>query len=80
VGLAGDLGDLNVWEGVKTHMWNDLKNRVHGLVTALTIREEGQGLVEYSLILALVSILAIGALGVLSGGINGVLEGVSEAL
>lgn len=79
-GLAGDLTTSMFWEGVKTHMWNDLKNRVQGLMTALTVGEEGQGLVEYSLILALVSILAIGALGVLSGGINGVLEGVSEAL
>jgi len=34
--------------------------------------EEGQGLVEYALIIALVSILAVGALTALSGGVNSV--------
>ena len=42
--------------------------------------EEGQGLAEYGLILALCSILAVGALGTLSGGINGVLGKVGGAL
>ena len=32
--------------------------------------EEGQGLVEYALIIVLVSIALIGALGLLAGGIN----------
>ena len=34
--------------------------------------ESGQGLVEYALIIALVSLAAIAALGFLSGRINGV--------
>jgi Flp pilus assembly pilin Flp len=42
--------------------------------------EAGQGLVEYGLILGLVSILAVTALGVLSGDINGILTAVGEAL
>jgi Flp pilus assembly pilin Flp len=61
-------------------MWNDLKRRVHGLVTALVVHEEGQGLVEYSLILALVSIATIVALGAVAGGIGGVLTTVTTAL
>lgn len=46
----------------------------------ITEREEGQGLVEYALILAFVSILSIIALTALSGGINGVFSKVTAAL
>jgi pilus assembly protein Flp/PilA len=42
--------------------------------------EKGQGLAEYALILALIAILAIAALGVLSGAINGILSRVGAAL
>ena len=34
-------------------------------------RAEGQGLVEYAMIILLVAIAAIGALGVFGGGVNG---------
>ena len=60
-------------------MWNDLKVHLQALVT-LAQREEGQGLVEYSLILAFVSVLSIAALTALSGGINEVFSTVTEAL
>jgi Flp pilus assembly pilin Flp len=43
-------------------------------------REEGQTLVAYALILALISILAISALTALSGGINGVFDTTTSAL
>jgi pilus assembly protein Flp/PilA len=43
-------------------------------------KEEGQGLVEYALIIALVAILLIGALGVLRGGIGGVFTQIAAAL
>ena len=42
--------------------------------------EKGQGLAEYALILALIAILAIAALGVLSGAINGILTHIGAAL
>jgi Flp pilus assembly pilin Flp len=65
-------------------MWNDLKSYVqqcHARVLTFELKsEEGQGLVEYSLILAFVSVLSIGALGLLSGGINKVFETVTTAL
>ena len=39
-------------------------------------REEGQGMAEYALIIALVAIVLIGGLGVLSGGISGVFDSI----
>jgi Flp pilus assembly pilin Flp len=74
------LTTRETWEGVNTHMWNDLKRYLHGLTAALVKGEEGQGLVEYSLILALVSIGTILALGELTGALNGVLGEVTGAL
>lgn len=42
-------------------------------------REEGQGMAEYALIIALVAVVLITALGFLSGGIGGVFENISNA-
>ena len=44
------------------------------------LRERGQGLAEYALILVLVAILAIAALGVLSGAVNSILSHVGRVL
>jgi len=41
------------------------------MVASMENREEGQGLVEYALIIALVSVLLVGALTTLQGGIAG---------
>lgn len=46
----------------------------------LSLRERGQGLAEYALILALIAILAIAALGFLSGAIRGVLSHVAAVI
>ena len=42
--------------------------------------EEGQGLVEYALIIVLVSVALIGALGLLTGGISGAFSKAISAL
>lgn len=42
--------------------------------------DEGQGLVEYALIIALVSIALVGALTLLAGGIGGVFDTIIGAL
>jgi pilus assembly protein Flp/PilA len=42
--------------------------------------QRGQGLAEYALILALIAILAIAALGFLSGSINNILSKVGASL
>jgi pilus assembly protein Flp/PilA len=49
---------------------------IRSLIQSVREREEGQGLVEYALILSLVSVTAIAALGILSGNINGILGGI----
>jgi pilus assembly protein Flp/PilA len=50
------------------------------LVARLSREDEGQTLVEYALILALVSIVAIGTLAALGVKINGVLTTVTNQL
>ena len=43
-------------------------------------REEGQGLVEYALILVLVSIVAIGALAAIGTNVNTVMQKIADTL
>lgn len=50
------------------------------LINTLRRDEEGQGLVEYALIIALVSIVLVGALGLLAGGVEGVFTGITTQL
>ncbi|MGI8916916.1 MAG: Flp family type IVb pilin [Chloroflexota bacterium] len=42
--------------------------------------EDGQGLVEYALIIALVAILLVGALTLLNGQLSGVFSNISNSL
>ena len=53
---------------------------ITALIASIRRDEEGQGLAEYALILALIAILAIAALGVLSGALNGVLTKVGASI
>nr|TXF86239.1 Flp family type IVb pilin [Alkalicoccus halolimnae] len=46
----------------------------------LMVEEEGQGLVEYALIIALISVVLVGALQLVEGGISGVFTSISDAL
>jgi pilus assembly protein Flp/PilA len=62
-------------------MWTKLNDFVLSLATrAQVMREEGQALVEYTLILALVSIVAIALLTTIGGDIKKVLEEVVKGL
>jgi pilus assembly protein Flp/PilA len=50
------------------------------LVARLFAREEGQGLAEYALILALIAIIAIVALIFLGGAISNILHSVGSSV
>ena len=51
-----------------------------GLITRFIREEEGQGMVEYGLIIALVAIVVIGALTALGGGLEGIFDTITETL
>jgi pilus assembly protein Flp/PilA len=53
---------------------------VQMLLSRLFDREEGQGLAEYALILALIAIIAIVALIFLGGAISGILHNVGQSV
>ena len=62
-------------------MWTKLNRFALSLGTrAQLLREEGQALVEYTLILALVSVVAIALLTTVGEDIEKVLEKIVEAL
>jgi Flp pilus assembly pilin Flp len=74
-------------EGVKPNMWTELNNFVLSLCTRAMIqskdivkREEGQALVEYTLILALISVVSIVVLKTIGLDVKEKLEAVATAL
>jgi pilus assembly protein Flp/PilA len=81
-GLGGDpsLG-MTLREGVNRNMLNEIKDFAMSLMTRVMIaKEEGQALVEYALILALVAVALVVGLGLLAGGIEKEFEVVIEKL
>jgi pilus assembly protein Flp/PilA len=52
----------------------------HSFLAALRRDEEGQGLAEYALILALIAIVAIVALIFLGGQVSGILSTVGKSV
>ena len=53
---------------------------ITALISSLRTDEEGQGLAEYALILALIAIVAIVALIFLGGQISGILNTVGQSV
>ena len=49
-------------------------------IMSLRNDEEGQGLAEYALILALIAVVAVVALGLLGGTITGILSKVGSSI
>lgn len=50
------------------------------LLARLNRREDGQGMVEYALIIALVAIALVAALTALSGGVGNVFNSITQHL
>jgi pilus assembly protein Flp/PilA len=61
--------------GCLTKEWNQLI-----MLKTLNRSEEGQALVEYALILSLISVVAIGALTLIGTNVNSILNTVAAAL
>jgi pilus assembly protein Flp/PilA len=59
---------------------SELLLKLNNLWNRAMEREEGQGLVEYALILVLVSIVAIGALAAIGTNVTNVLQTVANTL
>jgi pilus assembly protein Flp/PilA len=77
--LGGRKADRRKQKGeVKVQFLNELILRVINAITPT--EEEGQTLVEYALIIALVSVTAIVALQAISGGVNGVFSSIASTL
>jgi Flp pilus assembly pilin Flp len=49
-------------------------------ITAIRSREQGQALVEYALILSLVSLVSVGALTLLGANVNSALNAIATGL
>ncbi|MGK2966781.1 MAG: Flp family type IVb pilin [Tepidiformaceae bacterium] len=49
-------------------------------IAVQTRDEEGQGLVEYGLIIALIALVAVGALEILGTGVSGIFDDINTAL
>ncbi len=61
-------------------MLNNLFAYLTVVFTDIKAREEGQGLVEYALILALISVVAIAALTLIGVNVTGTLDDIGAAL
>jgi pilus assembly protein Flp/PilA len=62
-------------------MWlQTMSLRVQEAIQSARDREEGQGLVEYALILSLVSVVSIGLLTIVGTDVKAVLQDVVDAL
>jgi pilus assembly protein Flp/PilA len=53
---------------------------LNSLIMNIRSREEGQALVEYALILSLISVVAIGALTLIGTNVNNILTTIAAAL
>jgi pilus assembly protein Flp/PilA len=61
-------------------MLETIMTSIFNVFASMRDREEGQALVEYALILALVSVVSIAALTLLGGNITNILNQVANAV
>jgi pilus assembly protein Flp/PilA len=61
-------------------MLRSLPNRAYIAVLALRDREEGQALVEYALLLALIAVVSIGVLTALGQSVSSIFSSINSSL
>jgi pilus assembly protein Flp/PilA len=59
---------------------NSLLNHLHSQIRNLVVRDEGQDLVEYALVVALIAFGAIAGMSQLATGINNAFSGIATTL
>ncbi len=65
---------------VNTHVVTDLYIRMHEALLRLQDRQEGQGMVEYALILVLIAVVVIVVLTIVGGQVKNVFSNISNGL
>jgi len=68
------------WKEVKTQVVTDLYIRMHEALLRLQDRQEGQGMVEYALILVLIAVVVIVVLTIVGGQVKNVFSNISNGL
>ncbi len=58
----------------------EIVDRIFAIVNYMRTKEEGQGLVEYALILVLIAIVCIAALVIVGTGVNDALSTIGSAV
>jgi pilus assembly protein Flp/PilA len=58
----------------------EVSERIRGLIEEIRAREEGQGMVEYALILMLIAIVVVVILSTLGHTVNNVFSNISKGL
>ena len=82
-GLPGSAADAAPWEPERRHQVERAKlipMRMYLALTALRDREEGQAMVEYALILALVSVAAVAILSTLGTSVSSIFNEINGDL
>src|SRR2546429_414194 len=80
---AGSAYAVGPWEPERRHQVERAKlvpMRMYLALTSLRDREEGQAMVEYALILALVSVAAVGILSVLGKSVSSIFSEINQDL
>jgi len=62
------------------HLFDSIFVRAQNVWFTARDEESGQTLVEYALIISLIAVAAVGALGLLSGKINGIFDEIGSSL
>ena len=66
--------------GLGEPVGEEVNQNMMEFISHLRSREEGQALVEYALILSLIAVVCIGALTLLGGNVNNILNQIAGAL